>query len=81
MEFPIPEMTSLDDKTKAALEKLLGPDKKRLIVFYCGFTKCARTAPAMWAVKPNLRTSTVTLPASRAGTRRGIRSRKSNRAS
>ena len=30
MEFPIPEMTSLDDKTKAALEKLLGPDKNRL---------------------------------------------------
>jgi len=52
MEFPIPEMTSMDDKTKAALVKLLGPDKKRLIVFYCGFTKCTRSHnAAMWAVK------------------------------
>lgn len=52
MEFPIPEMTKLDDKTRAALEKLLGPDKGRLIVFYCGFTKCTRSHnAAMWAVK------------------------------
>lgn len=52
MEFPIPEMTSLDDKTRTALVKLLGPDKKRLIVFYCGFTKCTRSHnAAMWAVK------------------------------
>jgi thiosulfate/3-mercaptopyruvate sulfurtransferase len=52
MEFPIPEMTKLDDKTKAALEKLLGADKNRLIVFYCGFTKCTRSHNgAMWAVK------------------------------
>jgi thiosulfate/3-mercaptopyruvate sulfurtransferase len=52
MEFPIPEMTSLDDKTKGALIKLLGPDKNRLIVFYCGFTKCTRSHnAAMWAVK------------------------------
>ncbi|HOI74465.1 MAG TPA: rhodanese-like domain-containing protein [Syntrophales bacterium] len=52
MEFPIPEMTKLDDKTKAALEKLLGPDKNRLIVFYCGFVKCTRSHNgAMWAVK------------------------------
>jgi thiosulfate/3-mercaptopyruvate sulfurtransferase len=52
MEFPIPEMTSLDDKTKAAFVKLLGPDKKKLIVFYCGFTKCTRSHnAAMWAVK------------------------------
>ena len=52
MEFPIPEMTQLDDKTKAALEKLLGPDKERLIVFYCGFTKCTRSHNgAMWAVR------------------------------
>lgn len=52
MEFPIPEMTSMDDKTRAALVKLLGPDKKRLIVFYCGFTKCTRSHnAAMWAVK------------------------------
>lgn len=52
MEFPIPEMTSMDDKTKAAFVKLLGPDKKKLIVFYCGFTKCTRSHnAAMWAVK------------------------------
>jgi rhodanese-related sulfurtransferase len=50
--FPIPEMTKLDDKTKAELEKLLGPDKNRLIVFYCGFVKCTRSHNgAMWAVK------------------------------
>ena len=52
MLFPIPEMTKLDDKTKADLEKLLGPDKDRLIVFYCGFVKCTRSHNgAMWAVK------------------------------
>jgi thiosulfate/3-mercaptopyruvate sulfurtransferase len=52
MEFPIPEMTQLDDNTKAALEKLLGPDKDRLIVFYCGFVKCTRSHNgAMWAVR------------------------------
>jgi thiosulfate/3-mercaptopyruvate sulfurtransferase len=52
MVFPIPEMTKLDDNTKAALEKLLGPDKNRLVVFYCGFVKCTRSHNgAMWAVK------------------------------
>lgn len=52
MEFPIPEMTSLDSSKKAALEKLLGTDKNRLIVFYCGFVKCTRSHnAAMWAVK------------------------------
>ena len=52
MEFPIPEMTKLDDKTKIALEKLLGPDNGRLIVFYCGFVKCTRSHNgAMWAVR------------------------------
>lgn len=52
MEFPIPEMTKLDDKTKDALVKILGPDKNRLIVFYCGFVKCTRSHNgAMWAVK------------------------------
>jgi thiosulfate/3-mercaptopyruvate sulfurtransferase len=51
-EFPIPEVTKLDDKTKAAFEKLLGPNKDRLIVIYCGFTKCTRSHNgAMWAVK------------------------------
>jgi thiosulfate/3-mercaptopyruvate sulfurtransferase len=52
LEFPIPEMTKLDDKTKAALISLLGPNKDRLIVFYCGFVKCTRSHNgAMWAVK------------------------------
>jgi thiosulfate/3-mercaptopyruvate sulfurtransferase len=52
MEFPIPEMTQLDEKKKADLEKLLGPNKDRLLVFYCGFTKCTRSHnAAMWAVK------------------------------
>jgi thiosulfate/3-mercaptopyruvate sulfurtransferase len=52
MEFPIPEMTQLDEKKKADLEKLLGPNKDRSIVFYCGFTKCTRSHNgAMWAVK------------------------------
>jgi thiosulfate/3-mercaptopyruvate sulfurtransferase len=52
MEFPIEELTQLDDVKKAALEKLLGPDKSRRIVFYCGFTKCTRSHNgAKWAVK------------------------------
>jgi Rhodanese-related sulfurtransferase len=52
IEFTIPELTQLDEKKKADLEKLLGPNKDRLIVFYCGFTKCTRSHNgAMWAVK------------------------------
>jgi thiosulfate/3-mercaptopyruvate sulfurtransferase len=52
MEFPIPEMTALDEKTKTALVKLLGPDKDRSVVFYCGFVKCTRSHNgAMWAKK------------------------------
>ncbi|MBU1571223.1 MAG: rhodanese-like domain-containing protein [Proteobacteria bacterium] len=52
MEFPIPELTQLDENKKAEFEKLLGPDKDRLIVIYCGFTKCTRSHNgAMWAVK------------------------------
>ena len=51
-EFPIKEVTTLDDKTKAAFEKVLGSNKDRLIVIYCGFTKCGRSHNgAMWAVK------------------------------
>jgi rhodanese-related sulfurtransferase len=50
--FPIPEVTKLDEKTKADFEKLLGADKNKLIIFYCGFTKCTRSHNgAMWAVK------------------------------
>lgn len=52
LEFPIPEMTTLDAAKKAELEKLLGPNKNRLVVFYCGFTACTRSHNgAMWAVK------------------------------
>lgn len=52
MEFPIPEMTTLDATKKAEFEKLLGPDKDALIVIYCGFPKCTRSHNgAMWAVK------------------------------
>jgi len=51
-ELSIPELTAMDDKTKADFLKMLGPDKGRLIVFYCGFTKCTRSHNgAMWAVK------------------------------
>jgi rhodanese-related sulfurtransferase len=51
-EFPKEEVSNLDDKTKSAFEKILGPNKDRLIVIYCGFTKCGRSHNgAMWAVK------------------------------
>ncbi len=55
--FPIPEMTEwktseTDGKTKEDYSKLLGPDKSRPIVVYCGFVKCTRSHNgAMWAVK------------------------------
>jgi thiosulfate/3-mercaptopyruvate sulfurtransferase len=50
--FPIPEMTTMDEKTKGDFIKTLGTDKDRLIVFYCGFTKCTRSHNgAMWAIK------------------------------
>jgi rhodanese-related sulfurtransferase len=52
VEFPIPELKEIDAKKKEALIKLFGPDKKRLIVFYYGVTKCIRSHNgAMWAVK------------------------------
>ena len=51
MEFPIPEMKEIDDKKKAEFLKLLGPDKDRLLIFYCGFVECTRSHNgAMWAV-------------------------------
>ena len=51
-ELPVAELTTMNDKTKDAFEKLLGLDKNTLIVFYCGFTKCTRSHNgAMWAVK------------------------------
>ena len=47
-----PELTEMGDKMKADFEKLLGPDKDRTIVFYCGFTDCERSHNAgMWAIK------------------------------
>jgi len=47
-----PELTEMSDKMKADFEKLLGPDKNRTIVFYCGFTDCERSHNAgMWAIK------------------------------
>lgn len=55
--FPIPEMTQWDAKETANrslddFEKLLGPDKERKIIVYCGFVKCTRSHNgAMWAVK------------------------------
>jgi thiosulfate/3-mercaptopyruvate sulfurtransferase len=52
IEFPIPEMKVMDDNKKAEFVKILGPDKDRLIVFYCGFTECTRSHNAsMWALK------------------------------
>ncbi|MFZ2447980.1 MAG: rhodanese-like domain-containing protein [Syntrophobacteraceae bacterium] len=50
--FPIEEVTQLDPKQTAEFEKLLGPDKNKPLVFYCGFTKCTRSHNgAMWALK------------------------------
>jgi len=52
IEFPIPEMKEMDDSKKAEFVKILGPNKDRLIVFYCGFTECTRSHnAAMWALK------------------------------
>jgi len=51
IEFPIPEMKDIDENTKAEFIKIIGPDKDRLLVFYCGFTECTRSHnAAMWAV-------------------------------
>ena len=51
-ELPVPEMATMDDRTKEAFGKLLGPDKDRTLVFYCGFTTCTRSHNgALWAVK------------------------------
>lgn len=53
--FPIPEMDEWDTaetggKTVDDFTALLGPDKDRTIVVYCGFVKCTRSHNgAMWA--------------------------------
>ena len=55
--FPIPDMTEWDtketaNKTQADYEALLGPDKQKKIVVYCGFVKCTRSHNgAVWAKK------------------------------
>lgn len=50
--FEIPELEKIDDAKKDELVKLLGDNKDRMIVFYCGFTKCTRSHNgAMWAVR------------------------------
>lgn len=55
--FPIPEMEAWDSKetdgkTQEDFIELLGPDKNKTIVIYCGFVKCTRSHNgAMWAKK------------------------------
>jgi len=51
-EFPIPEVKEMDAAAQAKFDKFLGADKDKVLVFYCGFTKCTRSHNgAMWAVK------------------------------
>lgn len=55
--FPIPAMTEwdtkeTDGKTEADYAALLGPDKNKTIICYCGFVKCTRSHnAAVWAKK------------------------------
>jgi rhodanese-related sulfurtransferase len=55
--FPIPEMpqwdtSETDGKTEQDFIRLLGSDKDKPVVIYCGFVKCTRSHNgAMWAVK------------------------------
>lgn len=55
--FPIPDMATWDaketgGKTEADYAALLGPDKDKTIVVYCGFVKCTRSHNgAVWAKK------------------------------
>jgi rhodanese-related sulfurtransferase len=49
-EFPIEELREMSADQQAAYGKLLGADKSRLIVVYCGFPKCGRSHNgAVWA--------------------------------
>jgi len=56
-ELPVEPMEAWDTaktggKSQKDFETLLGPDKKKLIVFYCGFVKCTRSHNgAVWARK------------------------------
>ncbi len=55
--FPIPDMNIWDEKETAGksqsdFETLLGSDKDKTIVIYCGFVKCTRSHNgAVWAKK------------------------------
>jgi thiosulfate/3-mercaptopyruvate sulfurtransferase len=55
--FPISEMLTWDStktggKTVEDYQTLLGPDKNRQIIVYCGFVKCTRSHNgALWAKK------------------------------
>ncbi len=55
--FPIPEMQEwdmkeTDGKTVEDFKALLGPDKDKTIIVYCGFVKCTRSHNgALWAKK------------------------------
>jgi len=55
--FPVPEMNEWDNKetdgkTPADFEALLGTDKNKTVVIYCGFVKCTRSHNgASWAEK------------------------------
>ncbi len=55
--FPVPELEIWDSKETGGKSKedyaaLLGADKNRTIVIYCGFVKCTRSHNgAMWAKK------------------------------
>ena len=55
--FPIPDMNQWDNnetdgKSQQEYTELLGPDKDKLIVVYCGFVKCTRSHNgAVWAKK------------------------------
>ena len=55
--FPIPEMVEWNSeetggRSIADYESLLGEDKEKKIVVYCGFVKCTRSHNgAMWAAK------------------------------
>ncbi|OGQ96279.1 MAG: sulfurtransferase [Deltaproteobacteria bacterium RIFOXYD12_FULL_57_12] len=55
--FPINEMAAwdvkeTDSKTQEDFAALLGPDKDRVLIFYCGFVKCGRSHNgAQWAKK------------------------------
>jgi len=51
-ELPIPELKEMSENEKSEFIKLLGSDKNRILVFYCGFTKCTRSHNgAIWATK------------------------------